>query len=897
MRWIVFRVLCAVLLFVSGVFSVHAETLTSVRIRTSRNVVSLSTDVEVQFVATAGVDAGSDTIQLTFPSGFSVAALTNFDVALFHGMSGLETQETVKPSAGVDQWGASFSGQTLTLTPPTDTGIAEIPVNDVVIIRIGTNSGGVNQATNPSLAGQYQWVIEGAFGGIAAPFSAIVQSAVGGFSVGFSIADSSSGGGGGGGGGGSGAEPSGSLDEDKKPTYENPDAPAPVADETKSDVPPSENEQTPSSDEKQTDADSGTEDVNPSSPTSPTPVSAPTVRPSPSTTGAPPQRGSVANSGGSQTGIGGSRLGGSLSGGGAATSPTSSQVTPASPSSASTTVPSFVPLIPTALLPPSQTPTSTTNAPSPSAEKPRVYFGQLVWRYPSGASLIRPEHLRVYTGDTVTVLWKELPAGALVLLEMDGTRYILNERTEGYQLSFVPRETGGSSSALLKVQTREGKTFEEQIQVAGVPAYRVKEAQEKETKPLAGVSIEVRVRQGGAWTVATQLTSDAQGLVRSYLPAGTYQFSFKKEGYKTVREEKTLTSGAWTGERVLERGIQNPLKVIDPSVSVTKNVANVAVATAEAAAQVIETLRTPETQIVAEVVAPVAVLASVSATAAAASSFNILSYLRFLFTQPMMLIRRRKREKWGMVYNAITKQPIDLAIIRLLDAATGVIKQTRVSDAQGRFAFLVGTGTYKLQVVKPAFTFPSVTLASERIDIDLVDLYHGEPVTVKESTTITPNIPVDPQEQIETPKTIIRKKYLRQFQRVVGIGGLGLAGISVLIQPTKFMIGFAILQVGLFFLFRRLAIPAKPKNWGIVYDNKTRKPLGKVIVRIFDKKYNKLLETQLTADDGKYAFFAGKNIYYVTADHQGYEKFISKELDLRKEAMGVVREPLALVAK
>ena len=108
---------------------------------------------------------------------------------------------------------------------------------------------------------------------------------------------------------------------------------------------------------------------------------------------------------------------------------------------------------------------------------------------------------------------------------------------------------------------------------------------------------------------------------------------------------------------------------------------------------------------------------------------------------------------------------------------------------------------------------------------------------------------------------------------------------------------FGVVQVGMFFLFRRLAIPPKPKNWGIVYDGTSRKPLSKAVVRVFDKKYNKLLETQVTDRDGKYAFFAGKNIYYVTADVPGYDRFVSGDIDLRKESLGVIREPLALVPK
>jgi hypothetical protein len=96
------------------------------------------------------------------------------------------------------------------------------------------------------------------------------------------------------------------------------------------------------------------------------------------------------------------------------------------------------------------------------------------------------------------------------------------------------------------------------------------------------------------------------------------------------------------------------------------------------------------------------------------------------------------------------------------------------------------------------------------------------------------------------------------------------------------MIGFAVFQIATYALFRRLAIPAAPKRWGIVYDSDGKIPLAKAIVRIFDKKFNKLLETQITSKDGTYGFFAAKGHYYLTAEKPGYERYLSADLDLTK---------------
>jgi hypothetical protein len=104
-----------------------------------------------------------------------------------------------------------------------------------------------------------------------------------------------------------------------------------------------------------------------------------------------------------------------------------------------------------------------------------------------------------------------------------------------------------------------------------------------------------------------------------------------------------------------------------------------------------------------------------------------------------------------------------------------------------------------------------------------------------------------------------------------------------------------LVQVGLYLLFRRLALPRPVKNWGSAVDAKTRKPLGGVVVRIFDKKFNKLLETQVTGNGGTYGFFVRRSVYYVTAEKSGYQTYTSVDIDLTKMDETLVDWPISLV--
>lgn len=594
--------------------------------------------------------------------------------------------------------------------------------------------------------------------------------------------------------------------------------------------------------------------------------------------------------------------------GGTTTLPTGT--TPSSEPVSPTIVPDLplvTPLIPTAPEPasPTSAPSSATISliiPEPTSTAVGAFSVDWQWKRQDGGLTLGTgsQVVRVLAGEGLQVIVKSPQSIVSGQVRVGDSVYALS-RLDDRQLvvGFSPGNDTGDVDVIATVRNDKGEEKTIKTKITIVSPARVQEKGDP-AQPSDGADVQIFAKAGSKWNPLSETKKhlDGTGVYRQYLSAGTYRVEVSKAGWRTLQKTVTLTSaGPVTGVFLLDKAIENPLAAIDPKATVLENAGNVAAATAVAVAQVVEDIRTPETEAAAQVAAPVAVIATAGATAAAASSFNLLAYLRFLFTQPLLLLRRRKREKWGLVYNALTKQPIDLAIVRLLDAKTGALKQTRITDAQGRYAFLAEVGQYKLQVVKPGFVFPSVTLAQEKMDVDLVDLYHGEEIGVQASATLTPNIPVDPTEKAEIPKAILRRKRIRKAQHVLGGVGLATAVAALIIQPTVLMGVFTAGQVAMFFLFRRLAIPAKPKNWGIVYDKNTRKPIERVVVRIFDKKYNKLLETQLTDRDGKYAFFAGKNVYYVTADAPGYEHFASKELDLRNESMGVIREHLALQAK
>lgn len=269
--------------------------------------------------------------------------------------------------------------------------------------------------------------------------------------------------------------------------------------------------------------------------------------------------------------------------------------------------------------------------------------------------------------------------------------------------------------------------------------------------------------------------------------------------------------------------------------------------------------------------APTLVAVGAANVAAAVPMLSLFAYLRYLVASPLLLLERRRRKQWGVVYHALTKLPVDLAIVRLIDLSQNRIAQTRVTDREGRFFIIARPGTYRIEVVKLGFTYPTAFLRARASDTDYLDLYHGETIAVRtHGTQITPNIPLDPDERMEAPRAVRRRVFIQLIQAGIAGVGVALSFLALIATPTWYTTAFFIAQIALFFVFRRIARGPRPKGWGIIYDAGTRAPLRYAVARLFDTEFNKLIETRVTDASGKYNFLVGRNKYRVVVDRGGY---------------------------
>lgn len=300
-------------------------------------------------------------------------------------------------------------------------------------------------------------------------------------------------------------------------------------------------------------------------------------------------------------------------------------------------------------------------------------------------------------------------------------------------------------------------------------------------------------------------------------------------------------------------------------------------------------------EIFSTVVAPSVVGVMAVATFSLISLANLIPLLHLLFLQPFTFFGRRKREGWGQVYNSLNKIPVDLATVRLINADSGLVIQSRVTDNKGRYAFMVGPGSYRLAVNKNNFIFPSEFLAGVKDDGQKLDVYHGEVINVsKDGGMITANIPVDPVGDFEKPQRLFWQQLIRRGQLVLAGSGIITTLISLYISPVWYMWILLLIHLALFGIFLRLAVPPKVKSWGVVYDIRSKKPVNRVVARLFNVQFNKLVASQITDPWGRYYFLAGDNEYFVTYDHPQYYHEQSNVIDLKGHEPGTITLDIGL---
>lgn len=225
----------------------------------------------------------------------------------------------------------------------------------------------------------------------------------------------------------------------------------------------------------------------------------------------------------------------------------------------------------------------------------------------------------------------------------------------------------------------------------------------------------------------------------------------------------------------------------------------------------------------------------------------------------------RRRKNWGVVFDAITKQPLDPVVVAIKDA-TGNVIQTSITDMEGRFGFIVPPGMYSIEANKADYAFPSKKFEGLSTDVVYDDVYLGGAFEVSaQGTIVAKNIPLDPvnfnwnefeKKRMGVGTASLRKQKISGFMFFVGFASsIG----AIFLVPN--IINYIVL--GMYVVFAILKIFGFPKHSGRI---KTRsgKPFAYGVMRVFSKSLNKEVKKVVLDDVGNYYCLIRNGEYYVT---------------------------------
>lgn len=245
------------------------------------------------------------------------------------------------------------------------------------------------------------------------------------------------------------------------------------------------------------------------------------------------------------------------------------------------------------------------------------------------------------------------------------------------------------------------------------------------------------------------------------------------------------------------------------------------------------------------------------------------NFLNFpLLAITALFARRRKIRPWGIVFDSLTKKPVDPAIVRLFQGQKMLAQ--KVTDMDGRYGFLVSPGRYRLEVERTNYRFPSEKFKLTQ-SLLYSNLYYGNEFEVKTPDLIDLNIPLDPlnfdwnQKVKQVRRAAFSSKIADSINKSFMV--FGVVNNAFIFPNSNYLKLFLLLILANFLINR------KTKKWAKVTDNKNGQGIPFAIVRLFYAKFNKEAGKEVCDALGRYQFLINPGEYYLTVERktEGFE--------------------------
>ncbi|MEK7617858.1 MAG: hypothetical protein AAB410_01820 [Patescibacteria group bacterium] len=279
---------------------------------------------------------------------------------------------------------------------------------------------------------------------------------------------------------------------------------------------------------------------------------------------------------------------------------------------------------------------------------------------------------------------------------------------------------------------------------------------------------------------------------------------------------------------------------------------------------------------------------------------NLFLKLTVLLNRLLVLLQLRERRRfWGVVYDSLSKQPLDPVKVSLVYADTGKVEGACITDLEGRYGFLARPGKFKIFAQRTNYIFPSkfITASSDGI---YSHLYHGEFFNLSEGAdVVAPNIPMDPQgedwnQHAKQGIVYIHFYFQLFFKMLVAVlfwfGFIYLSAVAVL-QNFKSLPALAGVGIYFFVFLLELWLP-KLRLFGVLLDGKGKWPISGVKFELLNRKFpGMIFGSAVSREDGKFFLRANPGQYILQASDISTGKAFGKTF-VRVGSEGVVNQTI-----
>ncbi|MBD3238504.1 MAG: choice-of-anchor D domain-containing protein, partial [Candidatus Moranbacteria bacterium] len=259
---------------------------------------------------------------------------------------------------------------------------------------------------------------------------------------------------------------------------------------------------------------------------------------------------------------------------------------------------------------------------------------------------------------------------------------------------------------------------------------------------------------------------------------------------------------------------------------------------------------------------PISTLSKIIAAVVAGFSIaqigsGLNSFLQF-FNLLGIPFYRRKKTKQGVVYDALTGQPVPFAEV-IIYGEDGKAKEIKTADRYGSYFFLVPAGKYTLTVNKKNYRMlPKSDESLIKVSYEPV-YYQNQILKYEDQGQVNIAIPMVQRDNAKF--SVFNSQNFQKLMEYFFWIGFAFSTVAVILYPTIW--NFFVIGLYIVIWFLRFLGIYKPK-WGIVL-NTQGVPQSLVFVHVYEQESDQMLGRAISDSTGRYTFILNKGAYRLEA--------------------------------